>query len=75
MDRLSVHIVEEELIEILILNSRSEVWQDPLYMNIYSVSQVRQLVQTRENLLNEDYVRKNLKIFRSILISQSVSHG
>lgn len=58
MDRLPTPMAEEELIEILQRNLRPEVRQELLFLKITSVSQLRQLVQTREHFLNEEYVRK-----------------
>lgn len=60
MDRLPRPMTEEELIEILPRNLRPEVRQDLLYVRINSISHLRQLVQTREHFLNDEYVRKNL---------------
>lgn len=60
MDRLPVPLSDEELVEILPRNLRPEIRQDLLYVKIDSVSHLRQLVQTREHFLNDEYVKKNL---------------
>lgn len=60
MDRLSTPMTEEELIDILPRNLRPEVRQDLLYVRINSISHLRQLVRTRENFLNDEYVKRNL---------------
>lgn len=60
MDRLPCPMTDNELIEILARNLRPEVRQDLLYIKINSISHLRQLVQTREHFLSDEYVRKNL---------------
>lgn len=60
MDKLPSPMTDNELLEILPRNLRPEVRQDLLYININSISHLRQLVQTRENFLSDEYVRKNI---------------
>lgn len=60
MDRLPTPMTDEELIEILPRNLRPEIRQELLYVKIHSISHLRQLVQTRENFLSDEYVRRNL---------------
>lgn len=60
VDRLSTPMTESELVEILTRNLRPEIRQDLLYVYVDSISQLRKLVQKRENFLNDEHVRRNL---------------
>lgn len=60
MDRLSSPMSEVELIEILTRNLRPEIRQELLYVPVKTISHLRNLVQIRENFLNDDHVRRNL---------------
>lgn len=53
-------MTETETVETLTRNLRPEIQQDLLYINIRSVSQLRQLVHKRENFLNDEHVRKSI---------------
>lgn len=59
-DRLPRQMAEEEFIEIIARNLRPEIRQDLLYVPIRSLSHLRRLVQMRENLWNDENVRKTL---------------
>lgn len=60
IDRLDTPMTETETVETLTRNLRPEIRQDLLYINIRSVSQLRQLVHKRENFLNDEHVRKSI---------------
>lgn len=60
LDRLETPIPETELVEILTRNLRSDIRHELLYVPIYSIAHLRKLVQMRENLLGEEYFRRNL---------------
>lgn len=60
MNRLATPLPENDLVEILIRNLRPEIRQDLLYVPINSISDLRRLVQKRENFLNDDHVKRNL---------------
>lgn len=60
LDRLETPFPESELVEILTRNLRSDIRHELLYVPIYSVAHLRKLVQMRENLLGNEYFRKNL---------------
>lgn len=60
VDMLSTPMTESELVEILTRNLRPEIRQDLLYVYVDSISQLRKLVQKRENFLNDEHVRRNL---------------
>lgn len=60
MDRLPTPLSEMELIEIITRNLRPEIRHELLYIPIHSIPHLRKLVQMRECLLNDEYVRRNL---------------
>lgn len=62
LDRLDTPIPEADLVEILKRNLRPEIRHELLYVPIYSIAHLRKLVQMRENLLGDEYYRKNLPI-------------
>lgn len=62
LDRLEKPIQESELVEILSHNLRPEIRHELLYVPVYSIAHLRKLVQMRENLLGDDYYRKNALI-------------
>lgn len=59
-DRLRHPIPEEEMVEILIRNLRTDIRHELLYVPIFTLSHLRKLVQMRENLLNDESFKKNL---------------
>lgn len=60
IDRLDNPMTETEIVETLTRNLRPEIRQELLYINISSVSHLRQLVHKRENFLNDLHVRRNM---------------
>lgn len=60
MDRLEHPMEEEELVEILVRNLRPDIRHELLYFPIYSIAQLRKLVQMRESLLSDDNFRRGL---------------
>lgn len=62
MDRLQIPLSDSELIEILTRNLRPDIRHELLYVNIDSIPHLRQLVQMRETFLNDDYIRRNLNM-------------
>lgn len=60
LDRLDKPLPETELVEILTRNLRPEIRHELLFVPIYSLAHLRKLVQMRENLLSDDYYRRNL---------------
>lgn len=60
LDKLSNPIPEKDLVEILLRNLRLEIRHELLYVHIFSIAHLRKLVQMRENLLENDYFRKNI---------------
>lgn len=60
IDRLDSQIAESELIEILTKNLRPDIRHELLYVPIYSVAHLRKCVQMRENLMSDEYFRKNV---------------
>lgn len=59
IDRLENPIPEREIIEILTKNLRPDIRHELLYVPIYSIAHLRKLVQMRENLMNDEYFRRN----------------
>lgn len=60
LDRLDRPLPENELIEILTKNLRPDIRHELLYVPIYSIAHLRKLVQMRENLMNDEFVRRNV---------------
>ena len=60
MDRLTSPISEQELIEIIMRNLNPEIRHELLYIPIHSIPHLRKLVQMRENLLTDEYVRRKI---------------
>ena len=63
-DRLSVPLEEQEMIEILSRNLRTEIRHELLYVPIMSLAHLRKLCQMRENLLKEECFRRNQNPYR-----------
>lgn len=58
--RLETPMPESEIVEILTRNLLPDVRRELLYVPIFTIAHLRKLVQMRENLLGDDYVRRNL---------------
>lgn len=57
LDRLKTPIPETELIEIVKRNLRPDIKHELLYVPIFSIAHLRNLIQMRENLLNDESCR------------------
>lgn len=65
LDRLEIPMLEDELVEILTRNLRPDIRQELLYVPILSIAHLRKLVQMRENLMGDEYFKRNTN-FRQI---------
>lgn len=59
MDRLPTPLSDMELIEIVTRNLRPDIRHELLYVPVNSIPHLRRLVQMRESLLNDEYMRRN----------------
>lgn len=62
IDRLPNPLSEVELFEIITRNLRPEIRHELLFQPIYSISNLRKLVQMRESFLSDEYVRRNFMV-------------
>lgn len=60
IDRLEQPMAEEELVEILVRNLRPDIRHELLYVPVFTIAHLRNLVQKREKLFADDYYRKNV---------------
>lgn len=60
VDRLSQPMPEEELVEILLRNLRPEIRHELIYVPVFTIAHLRNLVQKREKLFSDEHYRKNI---------------
>lgn len=62
LDRLAQPLPEEELVEILVRNLRPEIRHELLYVPIFTIAHLRNLVQKREKLFEDESYRRNTQL-------------